>query len=292
MIWLILACTSPETTAEDTEYPYVIQQDSTVADIDFEALAEHFTSVLPEIRSYSVKPYIDSYLQLIEQSDGYCPTWSINQEGQQFWNDYCQTSTGHQFEGTALAPLVFDNVSNEYGQTYSGHALWGFGRIDALNGSMISLNGSTQYIKGFDQNGGEFISSYIEQGHRYSIDGTTTFGPSPNLSSYIYRTATDHRYVHLNGLYTTAMGIMLLEDVILANFEHMGCHLEPSGSISFFLPEVGWIDFTLDGPTGEEIQQLTAECDGCISAYLKGVPIGEICIDFVSLLDWEEDPFE
>ena len=78
----------------------------------------------------------------------------------------------------------------------------------------------------------------------------------------------------------------------MSNFAGIGCEIEPSGSMSFFLPDIGWLDFKLDGPTNENWGETTPECDGCTSAFLKGIPIGEICLDFESLLDWNTNPFE
>ena len=202
MIWLFLSC-QPHVSVEDssTDYPYLIEEDDQQVDIDLQRLSSHLEEVLPNIRSYSVQPYIETYLQLVEQNDESCPSWGVNQEGQQYWYDYCYTADGYGFEGSGLAPIEYEQFSNEYGQTITGHAFWGVGKIESPNGAMISINGGIQYLHGFDEGGGNFFSTYIDSGSHYSSDGGTSIGPSPQLNSYAYTIPSNGNFIQINGLY-------------------------------------------------------------------------------------------
>ena len=69
------------------------------------------------------------------------------------------------------------------------------------------------------------------------------------------------------------------------------CPQEPSGTISVQGADGEWYDVVFDGPSFGETTD-PAVCDGCGTAWLEGMRLGEVCVDAGELLDWDGVPWE
>lgn len=62
-----------------------------------------------------------------------------------------------------------------------------------------------------------------------------------------------------------------------------GCPTEGTGTFEIEDAEGTWYTVTFDGDT---------VCDGCGVAEAGGAPLGVVCADMSSIVDWDVDPWE
>ena len=149
--------------------------------------------------------------------------------------------------------------------------------------------------------GVEIFYSYIEGGYSWDgpeADGTwLDWGVEPTLVWYASRDpSSGGKAITLSssvsidsGPFTAVFmdGVYLYEEVLGSS-----CGIEPSGTISLLDSEGRWTDLIFDGPTEFNAEVDAAVCDGCATAWYRGTALGEACIDFSALTDWEDSPWE
>ncbi len=85
---------------------------------------------------------------------------------------------------------------------------------------------------------------------------------------------------------TIVMSDVSLYDQILGSYMlGNACPEEISGIVSFRDTGGQWVGVIFDGPTQEDPGDSDL-CDGCGRAWYLGEPLGAVCPDFSSLLDW------
>ncbi len=67
---------------------------------------------------------------------------------------------------------------------------------------------------------------------------------------------------------------------------------EPGGSVSVRDADGNWYDVLFDGPEGWEDEDVDLmACDGCGTTWFRGQQIGNTCVDFSSLVEFEDRPW-
>jgi len=301
MIWFFLACESPqeqpqkpteeivEEALPSTEAPYLLDTEQQTQSIDLSILEVDLNTLFTQVFSLHPQTILDHYQNILTSADEGCPQWYINEDNTTYWYDYCYTDTGYTFDGYGTAPFEVDEV-DAGGTVWSGLNLWGVGSIQAPDGTRITTNGWLTSRTGSHENGTLVHYVSITEGFSLSPSEIEWEEDTPALSIYAVHNPIGHRNIVLNGLFSMENSTILLEDLQMLHLGADECNLEPTGSISMFITEIGWLDLVLD--VEDLWATATDACDGCGSVFRKGVYVGDICMDFSRLLDWTDNPWE
>ena len=302
MIWLLLACQAEEEgtlkkpeaveeiSDEEVEGPYLLESEQEEITVDFAALEQDLNSLLSQLFSFHPQNIIDSYEGILAGASDDCPQWYVNEEGVSYWYDYCYTEDGHAFEGYGTA-LMMLNTQSEDGTIWSGTNVWGAGSIQSPDGTTIKMNGWISTRTGTHDNGTTNNYAGVTAGYSLSSSESSWEQETPYSEVQATHNTIGHRYIYINGLYPTENITVMLEGLQMLYLGEDECNIEPIGNISIFLDDVGWLDLSLEGV--EDLwAPAEAGCDGCGSLFRKGVFLSEICLDFSSLISWNEEPWE
>ena len=69
------------------------------------------------------------------------------------------------------------------------------------------------------------------------------------------------------------------------------CPIEPSGTISIRDDAGDWYDVEFQGPGYSGAASFPPECDGCGDVWYQGENLGQACVDFSAMTDWEGSPW-
>ncbi|MFN7145156.1 MAG: hypothetical protein ACK4YP_15370, partial [Myxococcota bacterium] len=239
-----------------------------------------------------VFPAYDAVMVGAEES---CPAY-YDYNGSQYWYDQCTSSAGTKFSGYSFYQL-YDNYDAGDGAVYNGEALYGVAEIVTPDGHSFSAGG-TAYNLVATGAGYTYYSSVLTGSFAY--DGPEAAGTwlgsgiSPDLTLVGYATEAGN-YMNIDGglsgmggqLDTVVFDTVVIFDGALGS----ACPTEPGGVISV-RDDVGyWYDVVFDGPADYGEAAEARLCDGCGAAYFRGEPLGDVCVDFSALLDWEVAPW-
>ena len=297
ILWFIFGCTAEsELAQEKLSHPeedgaYLISEEEVVPDVDFESLETHLEAMLHQARAFSSEPFVDAYVQLLEEADSNCPQWYVNAVGDSYWSDNCTTAQGAHFEGYGSPVQSMTDFEDEGGNIWETTTAWGAGSIQGADGRRIVLNGGgVNASDGVNADGHPIYFRSMGQGAAVSGHEEDWHAVSPAFQTFAMRLG-EGRLIHMSGSYPTDLGHLLIDGLNM--FDLWGaCLEEPYGSISFYLPDVGWLDMRMAGTNADEIEAETPDCDGCLDVTHKGVLLGQVCLDFSVILDWDETPWE
>lgn len=254
-------------------------------------------------RGLHAQPVHEGYLAMLDLADEGCPLWYQDDEVP-YWYDSCQTEGGAHFEGYAYH---FDYVDYIDGDTVqNGWAFYGFATILAPDGTVFQASGEAGITEGITDEGQQIFYTYLSEGLFYdgpSAAGTwLETGAASSINWYAAQLPVDvpdnppGRAVQLNGRVVLGEGelqAVVFEDLVMANAEYGAtCTAEPSGAVSLLDSQGHWTDLIFDAPLLGSGQPAGEGCDGCAAAWYRGTYLGEACVDFGPLLDWEETPFD
>ncbi len=249
-------------------------------------------------RAVHAGPVIAAYNEAIASVGDDCPLWTSDGTTP-YWVGGCSTADGATFDGYGTR-LVYEGFADG-DVVWDGEAVNGVGAIETAAGHTFIAGGLAQRLAGVQSDGALVFYSALNAGFAYDGPASTgtwlADGLSPELVTYaLLDDTTGGRALYLTGRVEVPDGpvrAVVFEELLLIDAALGGaCPQEPSGGLSV-LGVDGWYDLTFHGPqleSGEDVD--ASRCDGCGTAWHKGVAIGEACIDFSSMTDWIDSPWE
>ncbi|MDP2315715.1 MAG: hypothetical protein Q8P41_22650 [Pseudomonadota bacterium] len=290
----------PEVVVEppDEPAPYIFEEEAPpvpeLAAADLEVAIE---SAVALSLTLNAAPIFPAYTTAMVGAEPSCPAW-YDYQGSQYWYDTCTASTGASFSGYSFYQF-YDRYDAGDGSVYDGQAVYGVAQITTPEGYTYQAGGTAQNLVATGE-GYVYFSSVIAGA--FSWDGPEAAGTwletgvSPDITLLGYVVPESGNYVSIDGGLSGLGGeldTVVFDAVVLFDFGDAGspCPTEPSGVVSVRDSDGDWYDVVFDGPS-EYGEAVDAElCDGCGSAWFRGEPLGEVCADFTSLLDWEASPW-
>ncbi len=309
MTWLpltILACSGGavlDDTVDDTPAPYIDPDtEVTPPTLDAGEVQAVIDETFASLWDFQPQPVLDAYEAADADSDGDCPIvypdYDVDYGDAWYWFETCTSDAGAHYTGFVYA-VSFSDWEQD-GVIYDGGGMAAAGEVTDAAGRVWEGSGTVYGYEGASTDGSTFINALIMDG-TWSWDGDDggswmSTGIEPGFTGYTWWSADlgggavvmDGGLFGLEGpLDTVVMDGMTLYDEVFAP----SCALEPSGTISVRDTEGRWFDVTFDG--GDDLEDVVTPewCDGCGGAWFEGTYVGEVCLDFSTLLDWEERPW-
>jgi hypothetical protein len=292
----------PDVTPAEVEEPapYIFDEEAPpVADLeagDLEAAIESAIALSLTLNAAPIFPAYDAAMVGAEES---CPAY-YDYQGSQYWYDTCTASTGARYSGYSFYQL-YDGYDAGDGSVYDGQTVYGVAEIVTPDGYTYEAGGSAQNLVATGP-GYTYFSSVIAGS--FAWDGPEAAGTwletgvSPDITLLGYVIPESGNYIMLDGGLSGLGGdldTVVFDAVVLFDFAGPSgspCPTEPGGVVSVRDGVGNWYDVVFDGPSEYGLEMSDpALCDGCGSAWFRGEPIGEVCADFTSLLDWEVSPW-
>lgn len=303
---LLLACAdeaAPPAPADPL--PYLADEEDAPAPsltaADLEGALDEALAVLPLL---GAAPVFDAYDAAMVGAETGCPDW-YESEGNTYWYDQCTATDGTRFAGYGFT-YSYDAYDQGDGGLITGDALYGVARVETPEGATFEAGGSAyDYRVDYYEADGVTIS-YTS--HTSAIAGAfawdgagadaTWLGTdlSPDLTLYgVVAPAYDARAYYADGglsglgglVDTVVFDELFLYDAALGS----ACPTEPGGGVSVRDADGQWTDILFDGPAEWGATSDESTCDGCGTAWFRGESLGEVCVDFSSLLGWGDAPW-
>jgi len=301
---LLFACSGgdTDTTKDTTGDSGLVQGDYLSEDVDlgsptFEAstVAAAVDSALSQVLDINAVPVVSLYTAFMDATTESCPQWTTFDE-YPVWLDSCTTEDGVTFDGYGLM-LEYDGFESD-GAIYSGYQINSLGAMSAPDGSTLTLAGAVDLLYAVGK-GYEVFYTNISDGTAWDGAATGTWldwGINPAMYFYALRdTTSGARSVQVSGSVSIEDGDIsaVVFDGLYLLDDPSGtlCSAEPSGMISILSAEGQWYDLVFDGPTEDNTTVPEETCDGCATAWFKGEALGEACVDFSALVDWDDNPW-
>lgn len=307
MLW-ILACdqADPKTNeSSPTPHQYIYEEEelppASLQPEDVEAAILEGVSLA---RDLTAQPVFPAYEAAMTGEDAYCPNY-YDYQGNVYWYDSCASDNGGSFEGYSFY-IRYTDMDDGAGNLYNGESLSGVSKVVTPEGYTFEAGGGAYYYDLYHAPANQSDTEYTY--YISGVQGSFSYdGPEARDTWLTRDLAPDLTYTAAwvpslgGGLVTIDGGISGLagdiEYVVLDNLTlysaalYSTCPIEPGGAVSVRGPDGYWYDVTFDGPMdwGEEVPAET--CDGCGTLYFQGEPLGEVCVDVSSLLDWEVSPW-
>lgn len=283
---------------EPSDAPYLDDSgDQTPPELDETVLGAAVDAALLEAIATHGAPAVEAYFEMLDESDGVCPRWAVSGDTP-YWFDSCTTEGGTTFDGYGYHQTYAGPYDG--GVTWYGRAMYSVARIVGADGRQFDGAGGAGFLTGTDASGNDVWYSYVQSGFSYdgpAAEGTwLAEGLDPELTWYALRAPSGiGAAVTLSGSARTtgdAVEVLVFNDLLLID-EAFGssCPEEPNGSISVLDGEGHWFDLYFDGPTWGGDATPEDLCDGCAAAWFGGAYVGEVCVDFSPLSDWDGYPF-
>lgn len=289
------------TSATGEPAPYIFDEDDPpVPGLQAAELEVVIESAVALVLSLNAGPIFPAYDTAMAGAEETCPAYYTS-EGSRYWYDSCTASTGATYSGYSFYQL-YDDFDAGDGALYDGRTVSGVAQIVTADGYTYESGGTAQSLEAVGV-GYTYFSSYIAGG--FSWDGPEAAGTwletgvSPDITLLGYVAPGYGNYMLLDGglsglggldaalLDTVVFDSVLLFDAGLGS----SCPTEPGGVVSVRDDVGNWYDVVFDGPTDSGVVSDPDLCDGCGSAWFRGEPLGEVCVDFGGLLEWEVSPW-
>jgi hypothetical protein len=238
----------------------------------------------------------------VEADDATCPYHYTDYEelyGYDYWYGDCSTSDGTDFTGY-LYGIHYDPFES-YGYLYDNYGWWyGDMAIDRADGQRFDLSGywsMYQYTYMYYPLVYSYAYAYGEPRWEGADYGDTWLGAGASVSftAYAYYYEGAGTYFAIDGgisaLEGTANSIWFDGVYIATAGQGSDCPIEPSGTISIRDDAGDWYDVEFQGPAYYGAATFPPECDGCGDVWYEGSNLGQACIDFSEMTDWEGSPW-
>lgn len=292
--------TLPEIAPPDDDGPYLDDPaEEAPPGLDPETLAAAVEAVLPLVIGANAGPIRGAYAEVLaDQSEG-CPTWAVTGDGVPYWFDACTAETGTRFDGYAYSLVSEDLPDGEI--LWTGWQFFGLATVERPGGALFEATGAAGVLRGVQSDGAQVTYTYMDEGFRYSgaSAGPAWLGAagSPEVAVYtISYPETGGHIVAVEARVSVDEGpvtAVVFDEIQLGNAAAGSpCPVEPSGLVSVRAQDGTWSELYFDGvPFDRWGSGETSGCDGCATAWTKGVQIGEVCIDTDVLVNWEGSPW-
>jgi len=271
-----------EQNNRETDTAYLIETETTEAPsiADIETILQQG---IEEVRTVRVGRLLDVYDEMLAQMDSECPRWFANSYGA-YWADTCTSNTGVSFEGFASSTPRNDTEPGPYGNVFSGRQIHCEGILSQAD-TTLQCTGGINELVGVDSNGHDVFYSYSRP--YVLIEGTDTVY-FPDVEMWAVNAPT-YKAIYYNGVQLVRDGEQIIGAVEFGEqtFNNVGCLTEPNGT-QHIQVDGEWVYVEWHGDALPE----DATCDGCGDAYFGGEPIGKVCANVATWLDWEASPFE
>ena len=288
--------------AEDSALPDApyLGEDAPEEDPSFDAdeVSQAVADVLAAVRQIDAGPVLSLYLAMMEGADAACPQWTAY-DGYPTWLDACTASSGVSFDGYGLM-VSWDGADLDGSGVYwSGYQLYSVAAMQTSTGDTLTLGGEAGLLFGASPEGLRAFYSYVGEGTRWDGAETGTWldwGIAPQIYLLAYHEpVSDTKVVQLGGAIEVESGpvaAVVLDGLYMVKDPTDAlCSQEPSGTISILDSEGRWYDLIFDGPSESRPETDMARCDGCAEAWYRGQSIGQACVDFSALTDWDDNPW-
>lgn len=307
MLILLLACTSPEAVEvpeKEQPLPYIYEEEELpVPSVDASSVEAAALQGLQRALQLRAQPVFSAYSAAMSAADAGCPDY-YDYEGNMYWYDNCSSSGGGYWSGYSFY-VLYQDMDDGAGNLYNGESLSGVSRIETPDGHVFEAGGAAYYydMTHSAQDESDIDYTYfvsIVQGS-FAYDGPEASGSwveegvSPDLVYYgAYVPSLEGHLASLDGSVGGLSGeisYLVFDSLTLYDAALTSCPQEPGGGFSVRGSDGYWYDVTFDGAVewGEQVQP--AVCDGCGKLWFEGEEMGEVCVDFSSLVDWKESPW-
>ncbi len=296
-----LGCAVDPPPAAEAPVPYLFEEeDPPVASVDVSDLEAAIASAVALTLSLNAGPVFPAYHAAMADTDGSCPDY-YDYEGSQYWYDECSTPSGTSFSGYGFYQ-IYDDYDAGDGSIYNGHSLYGVARIETPDGETFVAGGSAYQLVATAVDYTYYVSqiagSFAWDGQEASDTWLAT-ELSPDLTMTAYVAGAYGSMVVADGgvsglgaeLATGGLDTVVFDALTLMTDALTTCPTEPGGVVSVRDADGNWYDVVFDGPAEYGDTVNSTLCDGCGSAYFRGVYVGNVCADFSALVDWEVSPW-
>lgn len=299
---LLLACggdAAPDDVVADAA-PYVVDEDTLglpEPSFDQDEAARVVEEAFAALRAITAEPIVDAYNEAMEGADSSCPAFFSNEDGVDYWYDDCTSRDGTRFSGYG-ALISYSGVADG-GYNWRGDVLYGAGTI-TTGGEELAFNGSAGLLNGLSDAGVQAAWNVVDGEFSLEEDADTWLGEGldPSLQMQALSLGEIRAFIvtgTLAGL-DTEIDAILADDMLIATEETGApCSQEPTGGLSLRGADGHWTDILFDVPFDAATESFgemdPADCDGCGTAWFQGEPLGQVCFDFATLLDWEGSPW-
>lgn len=309
---LLTGCPSGDLPDAETT-PWIYEDDPTTGapPLTEAEVADAIEEALGAVLALDPVPALQTFDSILAEGTPGCPYVVDTTDGGAdvtFWQDACATAAGATFEGFGYR-YTYDDYATQGDLVLDGVALFLSGELASADGATLSGSGTVASVVG----GNGFYELYQRQlrgsfrvdGRALDVSGLPWLDGSlaPDFDvSVLYvpevspanPSGLDARQVTLNGgLSGLSGGTVAFEEVVLTERTvGAACDLEPHGDISVRGPDGAWVDVLFDSP--EEPTDPMSDpslCDGCGTAWYRGEPLDDVCVDFTGLFAWEARPW-
>jgi len=293
--------------------PYIYDEpDAPAPELDAADLADAIASAFATLDAIDTRPWYAAYLTQLDWRTGDCPLTLTDfggdyADGQSFeyWQGDCTTDDGAAFEGRVFH-YEWDDVQddeflvNGYYVDLSGAVetpdglVTGAGAVGAFTGEGPVYNYWQQIVEGtFTWSGQAADGTWLEEGSavRPTIARVAIDAP-PNEAAELPNGA---RVAQIEGGITGLPGdldTVSFSGVQLFTGDLGACPDEPSGTVSVRDDAGNWYDIEFHGPVEVDDDSFDpAKCDGCGDAWYRGELVGTTCVDFSTLVSWDQSPW-
>jgi hypothetical protein len=288
---------SAEVVPED-DTPYLGEVDADDGGgFDADEVQKVVGTAIEAARALHAASVIAAYAEVTADMDD-CPTFYASDDID-YWYDSCETAVGTTYEGYAYTNDYVD-YEGSGGNIWTGEEVNGVATVVSADGSTFEAAGTATVLSGTNEAGQELYYSAMSDGFAYdgaAADGTwLAAGLSPEIAMYaLVDPASGGRALIISGraiVDSEMLDAVVLDDITLFD-EALGsaCPTEPAGTVSVLDVDGKWTDLVFDGPALDGGGGEAEDCDGCAAAWQGAHYLGEACIDFSGLLDWEDMPF-
>ena len=303
---LLLACSGGGLVIDpgpEEPAPYIDPAVSqAVPALDATAVQIALDEVFAVIWDFQAQPVLDAYDRVNAHADTDCPRIYPDYDSDfgdaWYWFEACTSEAGADYSGFVYG-VDFDGLASD-GLVFSGGGMFAAGEVTDPQGRRWEGNGTVYSYTAADVAETYHLSALVMAG-TWSWDGddgqswmSTGLEPDFTASASWFSALGAGAVGFDGGLFglSGAMDTVVMDGVVLYD-EALApsCSLEPSGTISVRDVAGNWFDVVYDGPEALEDPVNADWCDGCGGAWYRGDPVGEICLDFSALLDWEVTPW-
>ena len=219
-------------------------------------------------------------------SDNTCPPMEIH-NGMDLWRESCTTEDGHQFLGWSLnfrgRNIPSDCCMLEEYDWLSGQAQI----INADTGTLLQNFGDILHQKGVDSSGNPVLEGFVYGDFYWDDPSAENSWLLSDISMEYYYTFTQKPQgdqVDLQAwlsYFSADVSAAIFESVF---FDASICKQEPVQGEIWIRDNTGrWYALLFDGETS---------CDGCGAVFQQDQLLGDSCVDFSPLFNWDEFPWE
>lgn len=286
----------PQDSPPVEEDPYVADEDPVQPALTLDEVADAVAEGIEATHTIDAGAWFDAYDGVMSNRSSACPYTDDDYDiyNVDYWYDNCTADSGAHYSGYGYGYHYTDMTSGQYFYRHNGY-WFGDAKVDLADGSQFVASGyaylydytdtlyggTAVYFSLF----GEFTTSSPLWADSWMGDGLSV---SMTLSRYFY--GTDPGALQLEGgishLVGTVNAVTFQDVYMLSAYHGSQCSLEPGGTISVRDDAGDWYDVVFQGPDPGSTTAFPAECDGCGEVWFRGTPLGDVCPDLSTLVNW------